>query len=442
MIEDRFGGRHSQAGGAAVAEFETAVWNVLAHRPQATAALEAALAVTSDLIAAHALRGFCGVSLARRETLAAARVAAHEARAFLTGRTATANETALVEALELAVAGRLGDAAARLHAHLEDAPHDLLAFKLEHGLRFMIGDVKGMLASALRTSGSLSPQYDGYGFVLGCQAFALEESCRYREAEAVGRAAVEMEPFDAWGAHAVGHVYEMRKTPAEGVRWLEQTRATWSGCNNFAFHMAWHLALCHIEERRFDVALDLYDLHIRPLPTDDFRDFANAASMLRRMEQHEMKVGARWEELATLARRRADDTTLVFASLHYLLALIATGDNAAAAVLLAALTARAQVADDQGRAAHAVGVALALALTGRPRSRKEATAAVLARELALIGGSKAQRDVFVRALVDVAMKAGDAGQARTILATRETPRDLFERDVFGRFVSPEPRRVA
>ena len=174
MIEDRFGGRHSQAADPAVAAFERAVWNVLAHRPDASIALDEATALSPDMVAAHALRGFSGVTLARRETIAAARDAYAHARALFEWQGGSAGERTLVEALELAVAGRLLDAAARLEAHCEQAPRDLLAFKLAHALRFMGGDARGMLASAHDVLKHWSADLDGYGFVLGCHAFALE----------------------------------------------------------------------------------------------------------------------------------------------------------------------------------------------------------------------------------------------------------------------------
>jgi hypothetical protein len=224
----------------------------------------------------------------------------------------------------------------------------------------------------------------------------------------------------------------MQNQASQGIRWLEETRTMWSGCNNFSFHMAWHLALCHMEHGRFDVALDMYDAHVRPVPTDDFRDFSNAASLLLRLGQHEIDVGDRWDELAAIARQRADDTSLVFASLHYLLALLATGDIPTAGALVDALSARASKADDQALVVGEVGIDLAKALTGQ---RKNRLLSSLARGLGPVGGSGAQRDIFARALVDVAVKAADEAEARSILASREKSNDRFERATRARFSS-------
>uniref|UniRef100_UPI0019547FED hypothetical protein n=1 Tax=Enterobacter hormaechei TaxID=158836 RepID=UPI0019547FED len=89
---------------------------------------------------------------------------------------------------------------------LDDSPRDLLAFKLSHALRFMGGDRAGMLAASTRFERRWSAATPGFGFVLGCHAFAIEETGDYATAERLGRRAVEIEPDDAWGIHAVSHV--------------------------------------------------------------------------------------------------------------------------------------------------------------------------------------------------------------------------------------------
>jgi hypothetical protein len=408
------------------------VWNILAHRPAGAAALAEALAEEPDFVAAHALRGFAGVTLARSETIEAAHDDFSRAHTLLHRAGGTRSERALVEALGRAVEGRLLDAAACLDMHLQDSPRDLLAFKLSHSLRFLSGDTGGMLASTQAVLPFWSRAADGYGFVLGCHAFALEENGDMRSAESFGRNAVMCEPCDAWGAHAVGHVFEMQNRTHDGVRWLEDTRPVWTACNNFSFHMAWHLALCHISQDRADMALALYDTHVRPQPTDDFRDVANAVSLLWRLRQENVDVGDRWSELATLARRRACDTSLVFASLHHLLTLVAVGDAAHARKLIAELISRALApTNDQGPVAREIGVdlaqTLAAPLLGRAASSSGAPA------LDRLGGSRAQRDVFLRALALLAAEAGDAARMSAILPMRgRSGEDRFERLARGR----------
>ena len=445
MAMDRYSGDHAAASPAAVAAYERAVWNLLAHRPGLAPALDDAFGHQPDFTAAVALRGFGGVSLAREETIAAARIDCARARGLLDRRGGTSFEHAMVEALECAVDGRLLEAADRLDARLAEAPHDALSFKLAHGLRFLGGDATGMLASARACAPHWSASMEAYGFLSGCHAFALEENGHYADAERIGDEAAAHEPCDAWGVHAVGHVHEMRNDVARGMRWLEQTQPAWSACNNFAFHMAWHLALCHLAQDRADRALELYDQQVRPVHTDDFRDVANAVSLLWRLRQDGVDVGRRWDELAALARKRARDTSLVFASLHHLLTLAAVGDAATARELVSALRERADAGGgDQARVAREIGVELAQAFSTLGERGQQMQASALAGRLDPLGGSRAQRDIFVRTLALIAVEAGDGGTVDKVLQFRgRTGPDRFERFARLRLAATSgPRQVA
>jgi hypothetical protein len=284
----------------------------------------------------------------------------------------------------------------------------------------MIGDAPGMLAVGARVLDRWTRRTPGYGFLLGCHAFALEELGHYDAAERFGRRAVEIEPQDAWGLHAVAHVHEMRGRTAEGIAWIEGARPVWTACNNFSFHMAWHLALFRLEAADHDEVLRLYDAEVRPAATDDFRDVANAVSLLWRLEQEGVAVGGRWDELKAVAARRRRDMTLTFAALHNLLALVAAGETESAFELLRAMeAAAANGAGDQAETMDAVGAELAAAILDLSLNRApRGDVAALAGRLPRIGGSHAQRDVFVRVLAEFAARRGDRAALERILAAR------------------------
>ncbi|MBL4928920.1 hypothetical protein [Fuscibacter oryzae] len=91
----------------------------------------------------------------------------------------------------------------------------------------------------------------------------------------------------------------------------------------------------HLDLGNAKAALALYDRDIRTEKTDDYRDIANAASLLSRLELEGAPVGNRWDELAHLAETRATDGCLAFADLHYMLALCGGGCEQASAGLIA-----------------------------------------------------------------------------------------------------------
>ncbi|WP_052121644.1 hypothetical protein [Inquilinus limosus] len=293
MPLDAFDLSTSSASRAADAAFEEAVRGLAAHRPSTGIALGRALAADPDHVPALALKGFASLILAREELAVPAREALGAARRALAAKDGgTADERALVEALALASDDRFADAAVSLDQSFADRPATFLPFKIAHALRFMLGDAAGMLAASQRMMAVWCPDLPAAGFLLGCHAFAIEEHGAYAAAEAYGRQAVAMEPDDAWGLHAVSHVHEMRGETAAGIDWLEASRGSWSRCNNFSFHMAWHLALLHLDRGEHERVLSLYDQEVRPAPTDDFRDMANAVSLLWRLERLGVDVRA------------------------------------------------------------------------------------------------------------------------------------------------------
>ncbi len=449
VTTDRFGGCHTTSRSEAVAHFADAVFAVLAHRP-AAAPLTAACAAEPGLVAAHALKGLGAVLLGKAENFQSGQTAAASARKALDeAGGGTDGERALVAALELAANGRLRGAAERLEAHVDKNPRDLLAIKLSNALRFMCGDRREMIA----VTSAVLPAWDeaapGCGFVFGLHAFGLEECARYRQAETFGRRSVALEPADSWGIHAVGHVLEMQGRTREGIAWFESSRPVWPACNNFAYHLAWHLALFRLETAEHDEVLALYDRDVRPSETDDFRDMANAVSLLWRLELEGVDVGQRWQGLHEVALKRRGDVSYVFASLHYLLALIAAGDDAAACELVESLAGASAADGEQGRIARGLGYEIATLLLrwclprsvasvpGESWSARRSRLAALVQELPAIGGSHAQRDVFMRTLVDIAARQQDRAALTIVSRARHAFRnvDRFDRVIAARLSS-------
>jgi tetratricopeptide (TPR) repeat protein len=165
-------------------------------------------------------------------TAVAARTAAE---AGLAASPADARARAYVAALAAWLEGRPGGAVAALERVLDDHPRDALAMKLSQAIRFLLGDAEGMRASVERVLPAYAHDHPARGYVLGCHAFALEETGAYRRAEIAGRQALWMAPDDAWGLHAVAHVHDMTANARAGIEWLTGREAAWTHCNNFRF---------------------------------------------------------------------------------------------------------------------------------------------------------------------------------------------------------------
>ena len=439
MQIDRFGTRLATDNQVAARDVEEAIGHLLSHRPGMDALLAHAVAADDNCVGAHALRGLCHVTLARTETIATARRYLASAEAALANCGGSDAEATLVKALRVAVHGGLRAAAEISETHLRDAPDAVVFAKIAHALRFMAGDTAALATGIDFSMRAVGPGAAGYGYLLGCRAFAFEERGDYKTAERLGRIAVDLCPTDAWATHAVGHVFEMTGRTAEGLAWIEDRRPFWTECNNFALHMSWHAALFHMESGRFDASLALFDKEIWPRATEDFRDLSNAISLLARLDALGVHTGDRWQALADVAEARRQDMTYCFASLHYLLALLAAGRIEKAGDLLQAMERPAMPGNDQERVMRHAARPLARLLYERAngRSRRCDPEAILSG-LPSVGGSNAQRDMFLISLSGLAVDQGDLTALEGILSFRGLlkSQDRFETQLRSKLRQP------
>jgi len=165
----------------------------------------------------------------------------------------------------------------------------------------------------------------------------------------------------------------------------------------------------------------LYDAQIRADKTDDYRDISNATSLLVRLELDRFNVGNRWEELADLAQARTDDGCVVFADLHYMLALTGADRAGAQTHMMQRFALDAARDGDMQMRYAKPGLAAISGLNAFAEGRYDTAFADLSAarpDMQSIGGSHAQRDVFERLTIDAGMRAGRYSQTEAILNDR------------------------
>ncbi|MAB00426.1 MAG: tetratricopeptide repeat protein 38 family protein [Stappia sp.] len=427
---DHFGYPLTLPGPAALAPWRATVSAFLAHGSSTPEHLAETLRLAPDFALGHASHGLFCLLLARRELVTVAEADWHRATEAADRVGATARERAVVDALRDWLGGAPRKAVDRLDQTLAAHPADALLMKLVHGIRFVLGDGGGMRRSIETVLPSYGADHPALGYALGCHAFALEETGDYVRAEREGRRAVSLAGDDAWGLHAVAHVLDMTGRAEEGRTWLETNTGAFDHCNNFRYHVWWHLALMYLDKGEIDRVIELYDNDIRAERTDDYRDISNAASLLVRLEIEGANVGGRWDELARLSETRVDDRCNVFADLHYLISLEAGDRRRAADRMLASVSAHAEEDTDMGRIAGTAGEPAALGLDAYYRGSYFSAFRHLSAarpHLVAIGGSHAQRDVFERITIDAALKAGLAQDAEDLLRARLSLRGGLDR---------------
>ena len=435
---DAQGNALTAASAEAAGAFDRVIAGYLGYRADMPRRMEALFAADPQMPFAHLLKGILAMLSYTQAALPVARQAADAARAL--SPHATSREQAHLAALDAWVAGEPDRAAALWEQILLAHPRDVLAFRLAHFVNFWLGRPDRMLASVLSTQPHWSEEVPGYGSLLGCRCFALEECGHYTEAEAVGREAIARDPTDLWAAHGVAHVLEMQGRRGEGIAWIEGLAGNWHGANNLQHHLFWHAAMFHLERGDTARVLALYDERFRDLASplvlalpDLYIDLQNAASMLFRLVRQGVDVGERWGELADHAEARIGDCVSGFTLPHLMMALAATGRQAAAERMLSAM--RDFAAANTTNAALVRDYALPISAAVAAHGRGEYAQAVALMRPALsgmyrLGGSHAQQDVLEQLFLDAAVKAGQSGDARMLL----------ER-VAGRHKLPPSRRI-
>ncbi|MEP3297418.1 MAG: tetratricopeptide repeat protein [Pseudoruegeria sp.] len=425
MLIDIANSEVSLTSHAALAEWNGTILGVLSHGQSAPVHLGKLLDLAPEFAMAHALKGLSALMLGRRELYVVAQEASQTAQKALQAGGATRRERLWCAALKDWLAGKPSQAI----AHMEDAllinPSDTFSMKLSHGIRFIIGDHFGMRHSIEAVIGAHDNDHALRGYALGCLAFSMEETGSYDEAERIGLKGLEYASDDAWGLHAVTHVYDMTHRPTKGIALIDGNQDAWGHCNNFRFHVWWHKALLHLDQGEVDQVLVLYDTKIRSDKTDDYRDFSNASSLLMRLELEGINVGTRWGELADLAEARTNDGCLTFADMHYMMALV--GDKRAdAATRLTARIAKDASADTEvALVMRDPGVAVTQGLAAFSDGNYDTAFAHLhaARpRLQSMGGSHAQRDVFERVTIEAGLRAGSLDATKDLLEQRITQR--------------------
>ena len=267
------------------------------------------------------------------------------------------------------------------------------------------------------------------------QAFGLEESGSYSEAEAAGLAALAVNPDDVWAIHAVVHTHEMRGQVADGIRFLREREADWGSGNLFTVHNWWHLALFHLEGGDIDDILGIYDAEVHHAESQGVPlEMVDASALLWRLRLDGVSDGGRFAPLADAWATRTDGRPwYVFNDLHAVMALVGAGRIADAEGVVERLAGYV----------HCGGSGTNVAMTaeiGLPASRaiirfaQERYADVIdellpiRRVLQRFGGSHAQRDVLQRTLLEAALRSGHLDLARSLLSERLAVR---ETSVYG-----------
>lgn len=397
MWTDSLGNAVTLDEGSSLAAVNDFVEGFIASEARAANILGAAQD-TSPLVQAYA---------AAVHMFAESRDAPANARPFLSAAQArapqaTPREQRFIAAVAAWVDGDLDRAIALHEEQAREHPRDLASVKLGQYHLFN----RGEHARMLRLAQAALPAASDIAYLHGMLAFGWEQCHALEQAEAAARRAIALCRKEPWAHHALAHVMLTQGRHEEGHAFLADVSGTWTGLNSFMLtHNWWHQALFAIALGRTGEALELYDSRVWGVAKDYTQDQINAVSLLARVELAGASAGGRWTELGSWLAARTGDQVLPFLDLHYLLGLARAG-RPEADTLMRNIERHAQQAAPVWRevALPASRGVLAWARGDRPRAARE-LGPVLPR-LEEVGGSHAQRDLFVQVHRDAVRGAG------------------------------------
>ena len=417
-MNDRFGVSVSASVRSAVEHFDTAVSKTLTFHGDPLADLDSAIAAEADFLMAHVLKALIYCLSTEKSQVADAQSALAIAKRVANG--ASFRETRHVAAVEAWLRGEFSGACAVWEEILIEHPGDAIAMFAAHQVDFFLGQTTELRDRVARRLPNIEKGSALEGHYLGMYAFGLEEMGAYDQAIAVGRQAVERDPQDAWGIHAVAHVFEMTNRLDEGGQWLDSRARGWVE-SNLAVHIWWHWALYFCDQRRWDRVLDVYDSRIRRPESTVVMELLDASALLWRLKLYDVDLGDRWNNLATAWQARIDEAWYVFNDMHAMMAFTGAGRFDLARRLVDVLRVTAAEPTENGVVTRAVGLPVAEGLLAYAEKHyAEATVRLgsVRTIAARAGGSHAQRDVLAQTLLAAAEQGGQLALARALLNER------------------------
>lgn len=416
-VHDRLGFALSGADTDAAVHYEQGLAGLQRFLGDPVAHADRAIAARPDFVMAHVLKGW----LFALATEPAATTAARDIHRDAAALPANAREQGHVAALGALVEGRWHRASEILEDLTIEHPRDALALQAGHQIDFFTGNARLLRDRLARAMPAWDAAMPGCHAMLSAYAFGLEESGDYGRAERIGRRAVELEPRDGWGQHAVAHVMEMQSRQQDGIAWMRAAPETWSTDSLMQVHNWWHLALFHYDLGEHDAMLALYDGPIQGGTTSFVLNMVDASALLWRLHLGGVDVGGRWQPLAELWAPFAKAGNYAFNDAHAMMAYVGAGRDDLARDLLAAQDEAVARGDDNAAFTRDVGRPAARAIKAFGDG-DWATALRLLKPLRAIahrfGGSHAQRDVLDLTLIEAALRAGQRPLAMALAAER------------------------
>lgn len=324
----------------------------------------------------------------------------------------TDREREVLTILQLLAQGKGQEAVTRLHATIVARPREAVLVQKLCFAYFMQGAPEKM--RDLMTS--VIPHYENDSYLLGMYSFSLEETRDFARAFETGHRALTLNPRDVWTLHALTHAHYETGALTAGTQLLTDSLPRCDHVGFFRNHMVWHLSLFLWEQGRSQEALELYQQQGADPTIPSPPNVADTVSLLWRFNLTGRPTPADWQALIPTLARLQTLPTYLFNQMHIALGLVGANCLAQAMQYLEGL--RKRVRPERPGVLGEVGVPLVEGMIAYARGDYARTVELILPikdRIIAVGGSHAQREIFLDLLAAACLRSHAYDEAIAIL---------------------------
>ena len=422
MHKDRFDQPITTSSARAAELYDAAVDRLFALQPGSAPLIDEALTIDPDFALAHCVKAR---SLAAVGKMAEARRYAAVGHELSVGRSTREHRHA--EIIELALRGESKRALRAVHEHATAYPRDAVPLSFALGVYGLLGfggfnDFHAQQAALLE---SVAYAWGDDWWFLAAFGWALVEAGDSETGVPMLDRAMELNPDNANAVHGRIHAYYEEGAVTEGEALIDAWLPGYDRSAVLHGHLSWHSALFALQRGHFERAFAIYRDAIRPSASQALPMFTliDAASFITRagIAGHPLSAKDRGE-LAEFASGHFSKPGVPFVNAHLAMAHASAGDVEALSRLERGISALL----DEGAQSSGPVVSMvcdAIAAHGRGRYATALERMIEAMpDLERLGGSHAQRDVFIDLAISAALRDGALEEAALIARERWTQR--------------------
>lgn len=417
MIRDRYDLVLTTTSDRAAALYREGVDCMLSAWHGAETAFDRAIAQDPGFALAHIARArLHQLNMEGKE----ARAMAARARELVAG--ATPREISHVEVMAAVIDSKPKIAIDGAEAHLDEHPRDALVLALllgAFGLYAFSGRADHDAAKLAICARNATHYGDDWWFI-SYLGWSHTEAGNLREGRALSERAVLLRSANANAAHGLSHAMFEQGDMEAGRAFISQWLPAHDRKSFLHGHLAWHSALSALDAGDPGGALAIYEQQIKPAdrPYPPLNIFTDGTSLLWRLSlAGQTGLEPHWREMAAYGEKYFPQAGAHFADVHYALAGAMIGSDA-----LEVRIAQLEDREAAGRLAPGrTAIELCRGIKAFADGDNDNAIRLLEpaiSELARIGGSHAQRELWEDTLIVACLRAGQGDKAARRISAR------------------------